>query len=252
MNFLRITDSILLLLVVVLLAACGGGGGSSSETSSPAQEPPAAEEEPPPCPTIHPHEFYTAIGDSLTDGVGDDAAWDNVTADGCKKGKGFTPVLVDLLNKEKNRKHTVVDKGVRGARSLEGSRSVGALLHNDTMHFLILYGTNDSNDSNGAAVNPNRFKTNMQSIIDQIQSAGKNAYLAKIPPVQGDLARNQLIEKYNEVIDELVSDNGINIKPPDFYGFFKAHPEFYSDDVHLNGLGYRRMASLWFQRIRSL
>jgi len=217
------------------------------------------------CPAIQPHNYYLAIGDSITAGTGDDITSDNVTADGCYKGRGYPPVLVDKLNKAKGSKHTVVNKAVPGDRSLDGSRSVGGFLGGNSRHVLVLYGTNDANGAAaGNAVPAWLFKKNMKSIIDQIHSSGKNAYLAKIPPALGEKntgskyqnldqgPRNQFVQEYNKVIDELVRENNINITPPDFYNYFKSRTYYYSDNVHLNGKGYQQMAELWFQKLRNL
>jgi lysophospholipase L1-like esterase len=298
MSFFRIAVITVVLFVVTTLAACGGGGGSSSgskppvkETSPPVTEtkPPAPETKPPveetkppvtetkppveetkppvDCSDIHPYEKYIAIGDSLTAGLGDDIAADNVTADGCFKSKGYPPVLIDKLNAAKGRRHYVDNQGVNGATSADGVRTVGLLLGGEAMHVLVLYGSNDSGGGS-LAVPPQQFKANMQSIINKIHAAGKKAYLAKIPPVLAESAnhekyvdlgieldkgiRNKTIQQYNKMIDELVHENGINITPPDFYSYFKSRPQLYSDILHFNGKGYQQMAELWLQRLRSL
>lgn len=217
------------------------------------------------CAAIHPYENYIAVGDSLTDGLGDDIAYDNVSADGCHSGRGYPPVLISKLNELKNRKHIVIGSGVNGGTSFDGSQSIGSILGGDSMHYLVMYGTNDSTGAaSGLNTTRSTFKKNIQSIIDQIHDVGKKAYLAKIPPVLGKTndgaiyenidqgPRNLAIQKYNRAIDELVHENGINITPPDFYNHFKGRPELYSDNLHSNGRGYRDMAELWAQSLRSL
>ena len=37
--------------------------------------------------------------------------------------------------------------------------------------------------------------------------------------------RKITIQQYNEAINELVVDSGVSVVPPDFYGYFEAHPE---------------------------
>ncbi len=217
------------------------------------------------CAAIHPYENYIAVGDSLTDGLGDDIAYDNVSADGCFSGRGYPPVLISKLDKLKNRKHIVIGSGVNGGTSFDGSKSIGSILGGDSMHYLVMYGTNDSTGAAGGLnTTKSEFKKNMQSIITQIHDAGKNAYLAKIPPTLGKTnngpiyenidqgPRNLAIQEYNRAIDELVHENGINITPPDFYNHFKDRPDLYFDNLHPNGRGYQDMAELWAQSLRSL
>lgn len=136
------------------------------------------------------------------------------------------------------------------------------------MHVLILYGTNDSRVDAGSFIPVKQFKANMQNIINKVRAAGKNAFLAKIPPVLAESnhhpkysslgiaidqgSRNKIIQQYNIAIDELVRENGISIRPPDFYTYFKTRPNLFYDNLHPNGVGYQIMAEMWFQRLRSL
>jgi lysophospholipase L1-like esterase len=215
------------------------------------------------CPAVHPSDNYMAIGDSLTRGIGDNISSDNRTDDGCYKGLGYPPVLIDRLNDAANRRHLVVNEGVGGDRSIDGAQRIGSLVYRDSEHFLSLYGTNDSNGAAaGNAVGASAFRQNMQEIIDRVTSAGKSIYLAKIPPVLGETAdggkysnldqgpRNVMIRDYNRVIGELVNPGRNVFAGPDFYSYFKDRPSLYSDNVHPNGRGYQEMARLWFQKIR--
>ena len=64
----------------------------------------------------------------------------------------------------------------------------------------------------------------MQQIITQIKNAGKKAYLAKAPYAKGNYTgRNSLIQKYNQVIDELITENGITIKVDGTQTFRSMH-----------------------------
>jgi lysophospholipase L1-like esterase len=85
----------------------------------------------------------------------------------------------------------------------------------------------------------------MQQILSAIFSAGKTAYLAKVPYTT--LSRYDIlsIQEYNGVIDELVVANGISVIPPDFYSWFQAHTSQLADGLHPNGTGYQSMANLW-------
>ena len=109
-------------------------------------------------------------------------------------------------------------------------------------YFLLQYGTNDAN----VPLSSGTFKANMQQMITLIKNAGKQAYLAKIPYAKGSkTALNNLIVQYNQVIDQLISENSISVAAPDFYAYFESHQSQYSDDLHPNGTGYQSMANLW-------
>ena len=92
----------------------------------------------------------------------------------------------------------------------------------------------------------------MQQIISTVVASGKIPVLAKVlyvqPPYNGaynGADPNPLIQEYNKVIDQLASSNGITLAPPDFYTYFKNHPELYDDNLHPNGSGFISMANLW-------
>jgi lysophospholipase L1-like esterase len=225
---------------------------------------------------------FIAMGDSITEGFGDDIAADDSSQDGKNNGGGFEPILNDLLTAyELGFPHDIVNEGVGGDISADGLAFIPTALglYPHAKKYLLLYGTNDADIwlavpsgrglTPGDAGYPGTYKDNMQQIIDAINNAGKTVCLAKIPIALGDgpfsipfpdpdnAARNLLIKEYNQVIDELVSDpsNAITVPPPDFYNYFKdidpvtgnpRHADQYSDNLHPNGLGYQSMANLWF------
>jgi lysophospholipase L1-like esterase len=132
---------------------------------------------------------------------------------------------------------------------------------------------------------PGTFKHNMQQIIDAVQGAGKVALVAKVPIRYGDCSgkakchsyvqsgitpesasANNHVRDYNRVIDELIEENGLVLKPdtvplaplvaPDFYSYFngsgldgQGKSPLYFDWLHPNGRGYRDMADLWLQSL---
>jgi lysophospholipase L1-like esterase len=58
------------------------------------------------------------------------------------------------------------------------------------------------------------------------------------------------IPKYNQVVDELVSENNIGVMPPDLYSFFSNNPgQLSSGGLHPNGTGYQSMAQLWLDAL---
>lgn len=228
--------------------------------------------------------YYVAIGDSITYGYGDDDHSDDSSLDGRNSGGGFEPILNDLLSLRKGIPYTIINEGMGGARSVDGRNSIAAILekHSQASHFLVQYGTNDSDHwfsvPSGKGLQPGdsgyrgTFKYNMQQIINAINNAGKQVYLAKIPIALGENIfgepyadpdqepRNLLIKEYNEVIDELANDpvNKICATPPDFYNYFNYYDSEtqshnyeheYADMLHPNGMGYRSIANLWFEAL---
>lgn len=206
--------------------------------------------------------YYVAMGDSITEGSGDDS----MSGDGGGRA-GYSPVLEKFLESKKGYPHKVVNQGNPADASADGLILLPTILniHPEANYFLILYGTNDSSLSvpSGRGLKPGdpgykgSYKDNMQEIVSTIIAAGKTPILAKVPIVFGveggkrryrnpeSAPRNALIREYNKVIDELIAENGIPVSPPDFYSYFKKHPKEYSDNIHPNGIGYRSMARLW-------
>ena len=224
-------------------------------------------------------QYYVAIGDSITEGFGDNDPSDDVSLDGRNTGGGYEPILNDLLTGFLGIPHTVVNEGVGGTTSADGLESINTIIANHPLsrRFLIEYGTNDARPwllpvPSGLGLNPEdsgylgSFKDNMQQIIDALNTASKEAFLAKAPITLGDStdstpyedpdlgARSVLVKEFNQVIDELAGDpsNNILVVPPDFYGLFnedvlggKRYDSEYADNLHPNGEGCRSMADEW-------
>ena len=171
-----------------------------------------------------------------------------------------------------------------GTTSVEGLEYVPSIVskHPGSQTVQVMFGMNDARPwlpvPSGEGLNPGdsgyagSYKDNMQQIINQLNAAGKHIALAKINVALADCAdnnpsdpgycapypnlntgaRNVLIQQYNVVVDELVSNtaNGITVTPPDFYSYFSANYQTqYSDNIHPNAVGYQSMANLWFQAL---
>ena len=234
-------------------------------------------------------DYYVALGDSITYGYGDDDFTDNNYPDGRIQGRGYPPILSDMLTRGKEHPVFVINEGRGGETSAGGVYRIQSVIddHPKAQYFLIQYGTNDSGGliplsnnvklmldmgkifhhkneesrPSGLGLNPGdsgyigSFKDNMQQIVDTILAAGKRPILAKVPIVieyASDLdktPRNLLIQEYNRVIERLVSKNGIAVVPPDFYNYFKENKDQFHDRTHPNGKGYQSMATLWFNAL---
>jgi len=199
-------------------------------------------------------EYYVAMGDSITFGLHDDIPGDDVSVDRRNSGGGFEPVLNDMLTDElAGTHHTVVNAGWSGETTQKGLERLSIILseHRHAGYFLLLYGANDqlSTLPSGLGTDPegypHSYKSYLQQMIDMITNAGIKVYIGKNLYKKNDAARNLEYEQYNEVIDELVEENGILITPPPFFEYFKHHPEQQGDFIHPDGFGYRAMANLW-------
>ena len=238
-------------------------------------------------------DYYVAFGDSITDGVGDDIAIDDISADGRNVGGGYMPILNDLLTAAKGIPHTVVNETIPGYESGDGVAVINDAIaaHPNSKYFLILFGTNDSDISSpvmsglnalpGDEDYPGTFKDNMQQIIDAVQDAAKIPLISKVPIRYGDCSEpgdcdaypdpanapaNILIQDYNLVIDQLITENnlefnpenypGVMLSPPDLYSYYEStgvdgsgkSPQFF-DWLHPNGFGYQSLADLWLQAL---
>ena len=226
--------------------------------------------------------YYVAVGDSITEGYGDDDPSDDISLDGRNAGGGYEPILNNLLTSATGIPHTIVNEGVGGLKSLDGTEVISADLsrHPDSQRFLVQYGTNDSDPyfpfpsgvglSPGDSGYPGTYKENMQIIINAVNAAGKEVCLSKLPITLGDTPtsteyanpdlgrRSVLTKEYNDVIDELKDDflNRITVIPPDLYSLFnqdvsggKRYDFEYYDNLHPNGIGYGSMANEWLESI---
>jgi len=227
------------------------------------------------------HQIIT-LGDSITEGYGDDIVADDISEDGKNSGGGFQPILNNSLTAyEKGFPQNIVNEGVGGDTSADGVAFIPTALslYPGAKKYLLMYGTNDSDPffpiPSGKGLHPGdpgypgTYKDNLQQMINAINAAGKQVCLAKLLITLGDTPngvryvdpdigrRSQLIKEYNEVVDELVNDpsNHITVTPPDFYNYFKEvdpatgdprYEDQFSDNLHPNGIGYQSMAALWF------
>jgi len=207
-------------------------------------------------------DYFVAMGDSITAGLGDNVPSDDTSADGRNSGGGYEPVLNNLRTSAKGYPQTVINEGIGGTTSSDGVALIPALVsrHPNAQHFLIEYGTNDAAGPvpSGLGLHPGdpgypgTFKDNMQRILTAVRNAGKVAHLAKVPYSIGSMtARNSTYQVYNQVIDELIAENSGGsaatrpVVGPDFFSFFQSHQNQFSDDLHPNGTGYQSMGTLW-------
>lgn len=112
-------------------------------------------------------------------------------------------------------------------------------------------GTNDA--WGGGDWNLNNYVNNMQTIIDSAKAHGITPVIARIIATDSAKAGWQINPAYLEAVDKLVKDNDLP-QGPDFYGYFKEHPELIgSDGVHPNANGGgQAMHHLWAEALAPL
>ena len=112
-------------------------------------------------------------------------------------------------------------------------------------------GTNDA--WGGGDWNLNTYVSNMQTIIDSAKAHGITPVIARIIATDSTKAGWQINPAFLKAVDKLVEDNGLP-QGPDFYGYFKEHPELLgSDGVHPNANGGgQAMHHLWAEALSPL
>lgn len=113
-------------------------------------------------------------------------------------------------------------------------------------------GTNDA--WGGGDWNLATYKKNMQTIIDSAKAHGITPIIARIIATDSAKAGWQVNPAFLEAVDKLTEDNNLP-KGPDFYSYFKEHPELLaSDGVHPNGdkKGGQAMHHLWAEALAPL
>ena len=93
----------------------------------------------------------------------------------------------------------------------------------------------------------------MQTIIDSAKAHGITPIIARIIATDSSKAGWQINPVFIEAVDKLVEDNNLP-KGPDFYSYFREHPELLgSDGVHPNSDGGgQAMHHLWAEALAPL
>ena len=199
-------------------------------------------------------DYYIAVGDSITRGLGDDDSSNNDSADGrIVANQGFQAPLADNLTATTGLPQIVFNEGIGGlvAPQLEARMDSILQRHPGANKVLLLIGTNDSN----SGVSASAFATSVGAIASKIDDTyGKQVWLARImptyenpaPPWILDTTRNSNITNYNESIVTIAGAD-INDKTflgPNFYTIFYDDSQ-YIDYLHPNNDGYGDMADGW-------
>ena len=203
-------------------------------------------------------DYTLTVGDSITNGVGDQDPANNDSADGRIVAiQGYQAVLADALSLSTGRPQIVFNEGIGGDRASDLSGRIASILerHPRANAVLLIIGTNGSS---GNADDPADFKTAVEGAAFQIDDiGGKRLWLAKtLPtylrtdPTSLDHARNLVIAEFNIKIEEIATaDSADNtFLGPDFFDTFLTLGDplvYYDDYLHPSDSGYQVIADGW-------
>ena len=208
-------------------------------------------------------DYIITVGDSITNGVGDDDPSNNDSDDGrIVSIQGYQALLANSLATASGLPVIVFNEGIEGEDTYDLVNHIDSILerHPDANKVLLMIGTNDSAPIR--EYDPDtEYKPNLNDIVTIIDDDnGKSVWLAKILPafVQNsdpltlDTDRNtDFITQYNTKIEEIVniSTTDNTYLGPDFYTTFYDDASLYTDYLHPNDDGYAEMALGWFDAL---
>jgi lysophospholipase L1-like esterase len=179
------------------------------------------------------------LGDSLTNGARDEYY------------RNYPMELSDLIVERRAEFYLCLNAGVNGDTTSHIRDRAASMLpaHRDARFVLLLGGTNDSK----VPIPPEIFRSNVLGILRLAEAVGVEPVIGLLPPVFGPglpcyvpARGNEEIRRYNEVLT-LVAAQG-RVRCADFSGYGS---DLFSDGVHMNHAGYRRMAHDWYTAIES-
>jgi lysophospholipase L1-like esterase len=151
----------------------------------------------------------------------------------------------------------VANDGVPGTKSNKGETRVGASLsRNRPAYLLILYGTNDWNDTECKTAFPCYTIDSLRSMVLQARDAGAFPIVGTIPPVNPSYAdrdaeaRNDWVKRMNDLVRAMAKQERVPIA--EVHGAFlkqSSLPALYYDFLHPNDDGYRLIAQAFFDAI---
>lgn len=189
---------------------------------------------------------YMAFGDSITVGEGSTGS------------RGYRVPLEDALERHFGAA-TIVNEGESGTRSSRGADRIRSSLNRvRPAYSLVLYGTNDWNDSACRAALPCFTVDSLRRILESAKAAQSLPVLAMIPPVNVGFdgrtppSRQVWVQQMNDLLRPLALEEGALLV--DLYAALAREPELstlFVDHVHPNDRGYRIMADEFFKALTS-
>ena len=190
--------------------------------------------------------YYLGFGDSITWGVGGGV------------GGGYESYLEADLRALWG-EAVLLNAGDPGTKSYQGVPRLPQSLQRGRPAFtLILYGTNDWNDSQCRSGFPCYTIESLRSMIRTARDWGSNPIVGTIPPAnpayedKNAAARNIWITQMNDLLRAMAQEEGVRVA--EIHADFMAEPSLESlfvDHVHPNDMGYQVMSRSWFRAITS-
>jgi lysophospholipase L1-like esterase len=197
-------------------------------------------------------DYVVAIGDSITNGIGDTYAADNDDALRVFSNTAYASVLASRLEAMPPTEVIVYNEGIGGddaaAANLWRLQSI-IERHPSGSAALVQLGTNDAGADRTAAA----FESDMQSIVDRLVVEGMTVYVATLPPILGgsnplSSAANQRIVQYN---DEITNNLAGALPGADLWAYFapddtgdeiadRVRVDLFADDLALSRTNYKQ------------
>jgi lysophospholipase L1-like esterase len=194
-------------------------------------------------------DYFIAVGDSITNGIGDEIPWNNDSLDGrIVSSQGFQARLADRLTATTRLPQILFNEGIGGDTAARMELRIDSILerHPSANKILLMIGTNDS----GIRVAPDVFGNTVSRIVGKMN--GRQVWLAKPMPtfiINSDWTldgpRNSFIADYNVRINQIAQSNLNAFLGPNFYSRFSDRIDLYQDYLHPNDTGYVFMADRW-------
>lgn len=184
--------------------------------------------------------LYIAFGDSITQGVGDDAS---------RSEKGWPPRLEEILV-ARGENAQVVNAGLAGETTSEGVERIRSVLNQHGGDVLLLMeGTNDI----GSRISEETSLFNLDTIAERAEARGLSVIHAtivpRLPTANYD-GKNQVTGEFNANVRELAWQNERDLADP-FEVFRHQTPGWErlyaggADKLHPNAEGYDRIAEVF-------
>lgn len=162
-----------------------------------------------------------AYGDSLTYGKG------------VEEKQSYPSVLADLSSRE------VINAGVSGETTKQGLARLASVLEENEPHLMILLeGGNDILRNQ----NLSQTKQNLASMIEMAQSQGVQVLLIGVP-------EKKLFSNSAKIFPELAEQYELVFEGKLIASLLRS-PEYKSDSVHFNELGYEKLAQSVYQLLQ--
>ncbi|MFO7716186.1 GDSL-type esterase/lipase family protein [Desulfosarcina sp.] len=213
--------------------------------------------------------YFIAVGDSITNGVGDEDPLNNDSMDGLiVSSQGFQAQLSDELTFSTGLPQIVFNEGIGGDLSSDTMlQRIDSILerHPKANGMLLLIGTNDA--MTVPQTDPVAFEFNVTQIATVALTELDLVYIALIPPIYDGsgnprMTPNNQIALFNTRIEQnIVDDPNDNLYlGPDLYNRFENQfATLYTpldgtppDGLHPSDAGYQAMASDWHAALVSI